>query len=262
MSHLHLERPLVVLDIESTGTDVATDRIIDLALIRIVPEDLLRKAERTQYLYRFNPMRPIPPSSTRIHGITDADVKGCPSFEDKASEIWEIVAGADICGYNCRNFDVPLLWEEFYRAELEWKVGAIIDPEAIFKTHEPRDLTAAVRKFVGRDHGADAHGALADAEATLEVLMGQRQAYADVGFASVSGLAELSNMETWEGQPATRIDLAGILIRTEDGIARYTHKRVRGVPVEEDPGYGIWMLDKDFSENVKMHLRQLLSMEE
>jgi DNA polymerase III subunit epsilon len=254
-----LERPLVVFDIESTGVDVSADRIITLAALRVTPADLFAQTQAVRQSWMVNPGFPIPPSSTRIHGLTDAMVAGCPHFAAVAPSVMEFVSGADLCGYNARNFDLPLLWEELFRAGLNWNLEGVrlVDAHEIFRRKEPRDLSAAVRKFCGRKHEG-AHSALADAEATWQVLNGELAAYPDLRNATVQGLHDFCNAEELEGQPATRLDLAGLIVRTADGVARYTLKKVRGVAVEDDPGFGAWMLRNSFPAHTKSVLRELL----
>ena len=168
-----------------------------------------------------------------------------------------VFAGADVLGYNVRNFDVPLLWEEFNRAGIDWKPGRIIDAYSIFRKKEPRDLEAAVRKYVGGDH-TEAHDAMADAWATVSVLLGQRRLYQDVAFMGVEALAEYSREDDeFDGQKARRLDFAGHVVETADGVARYTLRKVRGVPVLDDRGFGGWMLRNDFPEHTKRVLRRL-----
>lgn len=259
MNPLLLDRPLLCFDIESTGTDVCLDRIITLAAVKLSPADLLAPEKRETRTWMFHPQRAIPAASTRVHGITDDMVKGKPSFERHAREIHDFFAGADLLGYNLLKFDVPILWEELFRANIEWSLsGVIIDASEIFRKKEPRTLVAAVKKFCGREH-TGAHEALADVEATLAVLEGQRQCYADLTNMNVHGLAEFSAAEEWEGQPAYRLDLAGYVIRSADGVARYTLKKVRGVAVADDPGFGEWMLRNTFPEQTKRVLRELLN---
>ena len=255
---LVLHRPLCVLDIEATGLDVTNDRILTLAILRIDPPDLFNKDPReTRKTWMVNPGRMIPADSTRIHGITDDMVKDCPLFESVAAEIRAFLSDADLCGYNLRNFDVPLLWEQFYRAQIEWATDGVkvVDASEIFRKQEPRNLTAAVKKYCGREHG-DAHEAMADVEATWDVLHGQLAAYPNL-LPNVAALAEFSS-EEYEGRPAKRLDLSGYIIEDADGIARYTLKKVRGVAVADDPGFGDWMLRSAFPVNTCKVVRKLL----
>lgn len=260
MNPIILDRPLVAFDIESSGTDVSKDRIITLAALQFIGRfsDVETIAFKRR-VWTLNPGIPIPESASRVHGITNEMVKDKPTFKDVAMDVFVMFSGADLLGYNIRNFDVPLLWEEFNRAGIDWKVESarIVDACAIFRKKEPRDLEAAVRKYVGGDHSG-AHDAEADAVATVSVLLGQRRLYQDVSQMDVAALTEFSREDDeFDGQKARRLDLAGHIIQTADGVARYTLKKVRGVPVLEDRGFGGWMLRNDFPEHTKRVLRRL-----
>ncbi|MDE2099457.1 MAG: 3'-5' exonuclease [Patescibacteria group bacterium] len=303
---LVLQRPLCVIDIEATGVDVASDRIITLAVLRIEPPDLFNNETReTRKTWTVHPGRMIPADSTRIHGITDDMVKDCPRFKGVAADVRAMLSDADLCGFNLRNFDVPLLWEEMYRSlrtatdndPLPMTHGdgtprLVVDASEIFRKKEPRTLTAAVKKYCGRDHEG-AHEAMADVQATWDVLHGQLAAYPEllqpisaddmigglkaalrgndeqieahadnlkskVALNHVAALAELC-VEEYEGRPAKRLDLCGYIIEDADGIARYTLKKVRGVPVLDDPGFGEWMLRNSFPAHTCKVLRKLLA---
>jgi DNA polymerase-3 subunit epsilon len=257
---LALKRAVCIFDIESTGTDVAMDRIITLAIKRIDPPDLFHAEEQvTKKTWMVNPKRAIPPDSTRIHGITDAMVKDCPYFEDVAEEVKALLSGADFCGYNLLKFDVPLLWEEFYRCNIELDLAdvKIVDASEIFRKKVPRNLEAAVERFCGREH-IGAHDAMGDVEETWNVLNGQRATYPDLAKMTLGELAQFSMEEEWEGKPAKRLDLAGYVIQDWNGVARYTLRKVQGIAVYDDTGFADWMLRNSFPMNTKMVLRKLL----
>lgn len=173
---LGLKRPLAVFDIESTGLNPRTDRIIELSIVRLEPD-----GTKTTKTWLVNPEMPIPHESTEIHGITDREVAACPPFLFVVDEIDSFLADCDLGGYNILHFDIPILEEEFARCgrNLGAENRRVIDAQKIFHKKEPRDLTAAVRFFCGRDH-VGAHGAEADALATLDVLEGQFERYADL----------------------------------------------------------------------------------
>lgn len=243
---MNITRPLIFIDIEGTGTDPATDRIVEFALVKLYPDG--KSKERCA---RFNPGIPIPEEAIAIHGITDAMVADCPPFSKAAPALMTWLRGCDLAGYNLLNYDVPLLWEEFYRAGIEWDLTdtQIIDVGNIFKKKEQRTLSAAVKFYCDREHEG-AHGALSDSQATAEVLKGQRGRYEDLREMSVAQLAEFSRLED-----SPRIDLAGTLVRDSEGFAVYTHKRVRGVRLADDEGYAYWMLKQSFSQNTLFHVR-------
>ncbi len=173
---LQLDRPLVVFDIESTGVNPRQDRIIELAAIRVEPD-----GTETSKCWLLNPGVKIPPETTAIHGITDEIVKDCPTFADKVDEIEAFFAGCDLSGFNSDRFDVPCLEEEFARAGRNFGESRRrhVDVMRIYHKMEPRDLTAAVRFYCGRAHEG-AHGAEADARATLDVLKAQMEKYPDL----------------------------------------------------------------------------------
>lgn len=257
--NLELERPLIIFDIEATGTDVCLDRILTLAALKLQPEDFFTDAGEVRQQWTVNPGYPIPPASTKVHGITDAMVKDCPPLKTVASQIVGFFADCDLCGYNLINFDIPILWEELKRAGYTWNLdGAnVVDASEIFRRKEPRTLAGALKKYCGREHDG-AHEAMADVLATRDVLLGQRAAYPDLGAMGVTALAQFSTAEEFDGRPAKRLDLAGYVIEDTDGIARYTLKKVRGVAVRDDPGFGGWMLRNSFPENTKAVLRTIL----
>ena len=173
---LKLDRPLVVFDIESTGVNARQDRIIELAAIRVEPD-----GTETEKCWLLNPGVPIPPETTEIHGITDAIVKDCPTFADKADEIERFFRDCDLSGFNADRFDIPCLEEEFARVGRNFASAGRrhVDVQRIYHKMEPRDLTAAVRFYCNRDH-AGAHGAEADTRATLDVLKAQLAKYPDL----------------------------------------------------------------------------------
>ena len=170
---LRLDRPLVFFDIESTGTSPRNDRIIELAAIRLSPDGT--EESRT---WRVNPGMPIPPESTEVHGITDADVENLPGFAMVAGEVSAFFKDADVAGYNSERFDIPMLEEEFLRCGMAFDMDGrrSVDVQKIFFKREPRDLSAALRFYCGREHKG-AHGAAADARATLDVFRGQLRRY-------------------------------------------------------------------------------------
>lgn len=173
---LNLDRPLVVFDIESTGVNARQDRIIELAAIRVEPD-----GTETEKCWLLNPGVKIPPETTAIHGITDDIVANCPAFADVADEIEAFFRGCDLSGFNADRFDIPCLEEEFARTGRNFAAGdrRHVDVQRIYHKREPRDLSAAVRFYCGRDH-AGAHGAEADARATLDVLKAQFAKYPDL----------------------------------------------------------------------------------
>lgn len=173
-----LKRPLVVFDIESTGISPRADRIIELAAIRLNPNGSV-----DEQVWLLNPTVPIPVESIAIHGITDAEVANCPTFADAALEIFTFFDGCDLAGFSAGYFDAQILNEEFLRCEItnfHPEGRALVDAQKIYHKREPRDLTAALKFYCNRELGEDAHSALGDTRATLEVLIGQLERYPDL----------------------------------------------------------------------------------
>jgi DNA polymerase-3 subunit epsilon len=164
--NLVLEKPLAIIDLETTGTDPQSDRIVEIGLLRVTPD-----GRRCRRVFRLNPGVPIPPAATEVHGITDEDVAEEPRFADVAADLLVLLDGCDLCGFNLKRFDLRVLHVEFARAgkALSLQGRAIVDALEIFFAHEKRDLTAAVRFYCNREH-ENAHSAGADAMATAEVL--------------------------------------------------------------------------------------------
>lgn len=232
-----LERPLVVFDIEATGTNTQEDRIVEFGVTKLSPD-----GSRSRFSMRFNPGMPIPPAATAVHGISDEDVKDCPTFESHAKLIHAAVADADIGGFNLKAYDMPMLGAEFERAGVkwEWRKHKVIDAGIIFKKRNPRTLEAAVEHFLNRKHEG-AHGAQADSDATLEVI---EEMFARYGFDSLDAAAAESN---YEGEQ--RADLAGKLYYDAEGRLCYAFGKSKGKRVAEDIGFARWMLGKDFASD-------------
>jgi|GEM_PF-52125 len=238
---LHLKRPLVFFDTETTGVNIVKDRIIELCAIKVYPA----KSDDI-FLQRFNPGIPIEPGATKVHGITDEMVAHEPPFSDKAAEIAEFFSDCDLAGYNLIKFDVPLLVEELLRngiTKIPFEGASIIDCLAIWRKMEPRTLSDAVRYYTNGIH-EDAHSALADVEATMKVLTGQLEKYADLVGDPVS-LHEIVN------QGVTFLDYDRKFSRDEDGDIIYTFGSNRGKKVKDNYGMLEWMLPRDFTEHTK-----------
>lgn len=171
-----LDRPLAFLDLETTGLSTVSDRIIELAVIRVSPQGDVLEAVR-----RFNPGIPIAPEATAVHGITDQDVADEPSFAARAKSLAELLEPCDLAGFNIRRFDLPMLLAEFKRAAVPFSIHGrrLIDAQVIFHREEPRDLSAAARYYLGREH-EEAHTALGDIRTTAAVLSAQLQKYPEV----------------------------------------------------------------------------------
>ncbi len=230
---------MAVFDIESTGTSPRADRIIDLAIVKFTPQ-----GGRELRAYRINPGMPIPPESTRIHGIGDADVANAPTFAAVAADIRGFLEGCDLAGYNILRFDIPMLAEEFQRVgtPLDLNNRRIVDAQRIYHRREPRDLTAALAFYCGELH-LDAHGAAADVDATIRVLEGQFQRYADLPH-DVPALHEYCDPKKPEW-----VDRAGRLA-WRNGEAVVNFGKNKGAPLRrlatDDPNFLKWMVRGDF----------------
>ncbi len=249
---LKLRRPLISIDIEGTGPDPVKDAIIELALIKYIELDGAL-AVGSDLIFRCHPGRPIPKESTEVHGITDADVANLPPFEKFAEEVKAFIDGCDFLGYNLTNYDIPILSEALSYCGMQMNLDGvlILDPSVIFKKMEPRDLSSAVMKYAGYEHKG-AHGARADAIATMHVLCGQIDQYPNLNEMTLDQLAEFSKMDP------NRIDLAGKFIM-KDGVACYNFGDKRGLPVSIDGGsLARWLLGKDFTEDTKRHADRIL----
>ena len=235
---LKLKRPIVFLDLETTGVDPAKDRIVEISLVKVQPDG--SKEVKTR---RINPGMPIPPESTAIHGIADDDVKDEPRFEQIAKSLAAYMEGCDLAGYNSNRFDIPVLAEEFLRAgvDVDLKKRRFIDVQNIFHKMEQRTLVAAYRFYCDRELEG-AHSAEADTLATYEVLMAQLERYPDLEN-DIDKLAEFST----RGEAA---DYAGRILFNEKGEEVFGFGKYKGRPVAEvfraEPSYYAWMMNGDF----------------
>ncbi len=249
MPSLDLRRPLVFIDLETTGTNVGADRIVEIALLKVHPTGT-KESKR----YLINPTIPIPEAVTKIHNICDADVKDMPMFSEVANEIHAFIGGCDLAGYNSNKFDIPLLLEEFTRVGIHFNLTAckLVDVQNIFHKMEQRTLAAAFKFYCGKEL-VGAHTAEADTNATCEVLMSQFQKY-DSLKGDVDFLSEFSTMHK-------NVDLAGRIVMNENGIEVFNFGKHKGKPVREifkkDSSYYDWMMQGDFATNTKNVITQL-----
>ena len=251
---LVLERPLVFFDIESTGTNPYRDRIVEIAVIKVMPD-----GSREDVVRRINPCMPIPAGASAVHGIYDADVADCPTFDVVAHNLYKYLDGCDLAGYNIVKFDVPMLQEEFKRCglELSMKERKLIDVFNIFCRLYPRNLSAAY-KFFCDGNLEDAHSALADTDATVAVLFGQLAKHPELP-REMAGLAEFS-----AARDADFVDSEGRLKFSGDEVVinfgKNSGRRLRDL-ASEDPGFLRWMLRSDFSDEVKTVIKNALAGE-
>lgn len=234
---LELERPLAVLDLETTGTRIGQDRIVQVALVRLMPD-----GGREEWQSLVDPGMPIPPDASAVHGITDADVQGAPRMEDLAAGLLARLEGCDLCGFNIMRFDLPFLCEELDRAGMPWDTSQlrVVDALRIYHHFERRDLSAAARFYLGREHVA-AHDAMADVQATADVLMAQLERYAELP-RTVEALGEFC------GDRKRSPDAAGKLQFDGHGGVCLAFGKYKGWSIpnigRNDPGYLHWLMTK------------------
>ena len=259
---LNLTRPLVFLDLETTGIKVATDRIVELCFLRI-------NADGSQKIktLRINPGIPIPPEATEIHGITDEDVKACPKFAQVAHELAEFIDNSDIAGYNSNHFDIPLLVEEFLRAgvDLELKGRRFVDIQNIFHKMEPRNLSAAYKFYCSKEL-ENAHSAEADTVATFEVLKAQLDRYNDTEFKDKKGnilKPVVNDVKALSDFSFTNraADLIGHIIFNDKNIevfnfGKHKSKAVRDV-FRDEPSYYDWIMKSEFPLSTKKVITEI-----
>jgi DNA polymerase-3 subunit epsilon len=243
MTKLQLKRPLVFFDLETTGTNVVTDRIVEICLLKIHPN-----GEEETHTWLVNPQCPIPKEVSLIHGITDEDVADKPAFKDLARRIHDLVKDADLAGYNSNKFDIPLLAEEFLRAGIDFDMGrrVAIDVQNIFHRKEQRTLSAAYKFYCSKSLD-NAHSAEADVKATYEVLLGQISRYehdeTEPLINDVNFLSEYSNRQKVA-------DFAGFIAYNDLGDEIFTFGKYKGRKVTEvfllDAGYYSWIQNADF----------------
>jgi DNA polymerase-3 subunit epsilon len=253
---LNLTHPMVFMDLETTGIKVATDRIVELCLLRINPDG----TQKIKTL-RINPGIPIPPESTEIHGITDEAVKDCPKFAQLANELSVFMDNCDIAGYNSNHFDIPLIVEEFLRAgvDFELKGRRFVDIQNIFHKMEPRNLSAAYKFYCSKEL-ENAHSAEADTIATYEILKAQLDRYNGTEFKDKKGnvmkpvvndIKALSDF-SFSNRAA---DLIGHVIYNDKNIEVFNFGKHKGKAVNEvfrdEPSYFDWIMKSEFPLSTK-----------
>ena len=265
---LSLKNPLLFFDIESTGLNVASDRIVEISLVKVSPGAPGEPNKVEVKTRRINPTIPIPPEAQAIHGISDEDVKDCPTFRQIAKSLARLMEGCDIAGYNSLKFDIPLLAEEFARAknegvnvDFDFRKRKLIDVQNIFHKKEQRTLKAAYKFYCGLNLD-NAHSAEADTMATYEVLEAQLDRYgADVEEPlknDVDYLAKYSCQSRF-------VDFAGRIVLNDKDEPVFNFGKHKGKPVMEvlrrEPSYYSWMMDGDFTLDTKQQLTKIkLSM--
>ncbi len=259
---LKLKNPVVILDLETTGMNIVTDRIVEIALLKINID-----GSEEEKLMLINPEMPIPPEVSQIHGITNEDLTDKPTFKEVAKTLAKFIEGCDLCGFNSNRFDIPLLAEEFLRADvdIDFKKHKFIDVQAIFHKMEKRTLAAAYKFYCNKDL-VDAHSAMADTKATYEVLKAQLDMYSETEYEDAKGvktipivndIEKLSEFSAYD----QNVDFVGRIVYDENGVEVFNFGKNKGIPVEkvlkEQPGYFGWMIDSEFPLYTKKVLTRI-----
>lgn len=248
---LNLKNPIIFFDLETTGVNIVNDRIVEISIIKVMPN-----GEEIAKTRRINPEMHIPEESTAVHGITDEDVKDCPTFKQVAKSLADLFEGSDVAGFNSNRFDVPMLVEEFLRAgiDVNFSKKHFIDVQTIFHKLEKRTLEAAYKFYCDKDL-KNAHSAEADTRATYEVLMAQLDRYPNELENDISFLSEFSSFNK-------NVDFAGRLVYDENGeeiinFGKYRGRKAREV-LQSDPGYYGWIQGSDFPQDTKNCFARIL----
>ncbi|MBO5895183.1 MAG: 3'-5' exonuclease [Alistipes sp.] len=247
--NLKLKRPIVFFDLETTGVDTAVDRIVEISMVKIGVDG--QKQVKTR---RINPEMPIPAEATEVHGITDEDVAGEPTFKQIAKSLAQFIEGCDFGGFNSNRFDLPLLVEEFMRAgvDVDFRKRKYVDVQTIFHRKEQRTLVAAYKFYCDKDL-ENAHSAEADTMATYEVLEAQIERYPDIGD-TIDQLAEFSSN-------GNTVDFAGRIALNDKGEEVFTFGKYKGRSVEEifraEPSYYNWMMEGSFPQYTKKIITEI-----
>ncbi len=248
---LQLTRPLAFIDLETTGVSLSSDRIVEVAIIKVM-QDGSRQVKRKL----INPEMPIPAQVTEIHGITDEMVKDAPTFKQAGNELKQFIENCDIGGYNSNRFDIPMLMEEFLRAGMVVDISTrrMVDVQHIFYTMEPRTLTAAYKFFCGKEL-VDAHSAEADVNATIDVFLSQIIKYPQLGNTVDSILNAIGEDKI--------VDYARRFVFDEKGVEVFNFGKHKGRPVidvlKAEPQYYDWMMRGDFPLHTKQKLTEILN---
>ena len=253
---LRLTKPIAFFDLETTGIRVATDRIVEISILRQQVDGSVKI--RTQ---RINPEMPIPPEVTLVHGITDEDVKDCPKFREVAHDLVQFLDNCDLAGFNSNHFDIPLLVEEFLRADVDFELKGrrFVDVQNIFHRMEPRNLSAAYKFYCSKEL-ENAHSAEADTVATYEILKAQLDRYEGVehkdrnGKISVPVVNDIRALSEFSFGSRS-VDLIGHIVYNERNIEVFNFGKHKGKAVsqvlKDEPSYYDWMMKGEFPLSTK-----------
>lgn len=260
---LALKNPLLFFDIESTGLNVASDRIVEISIVKVSPGAPGEPNKVDIKTRRINPTIPIPPEAQAIHGISDDDVKDCPTFRQIAKSLAKLMEGCDIAGYNSLKFDIPMLAEEFLRADVDFdfRKRKLVDVQNIFHKKEQRTLKAAYKFYCGENLD-NAHSAEADTMATYQVLEAQLDRYAEDEEPLQNDVAYLAKYSTQN----RFVDYAGRIVLNDKDEPVFNFGKHRGQPVTrvlcDEPSYYNWIMEGDFTRDTKQQLTKIkLSMQ-
>lgn len=267
---LNLKKPLAFFDLETTGVNVASDRIVEIAILKVLPDGRIEKRPdpalgKTRLLV--NPGVPIPAEASAIHGIYDEDVKGAPTFEELSGKLFKFLYDCDLAGFNSNKFDVPILAEEFLRCGIDFSIEGrnLIDVQNIFHLMEQRTLKAGYKFYCNKDL-ENAHEAMADVEATHEVFLAQLEKYAGTEIEDRDGnkiIPVANDMEHlhYTSQRHRNVDMLGRIIYNENDEEIFNFGKHKGKTVREvlkiEPGYYGWMLNGDFPLYTKKVLKDI-----
>ncbi len=244
---LNLKRPLVFYDLETTGLDVAKDRIVSIAITKIMPDTSVEK----KYTL-INPQMPIPKESSAIHGITDEMVMYSPTFKQVSKSMYDFMIGCDLAGYNNNGYDNALLQEEFFRYNIEYptKDTKSVDSCFIFKHFNKRDLSSVLKHYCN-EVMVDAHNSEADTNATVKIFMAQIESHPELIGKSIDEIHDLCN-------PYGRVDWGGKIVRDKDGDYAYNFGTNKGQKVKDNISYAEWIISKDFPATLKTFLKNYI----
>jgi len=248
---LNLTKPLCTFDLETTGTDIVTDKIVQIAIVKLFPD-----GKEEEYEFLINPEKVIPKAATDVHRITNDMVATKPTFKEMAAQLHAIFDGCDLAGYNVNTFDIPILATEFSEAGINYPPVnvRVFDAMVIFHEKNKRNLAAAYNKYTGKEMGEDAHDALVDTRATFEVMMGQLEAHDDIGL-------DMDALNNFCMKGNKRVDWAGKLALNEAGEVVFTfgkHKDKSVMLDSQTKGYATWMQGSNFPKQTKQILTEVL----
>jgi len=247
---LQLDKPILFFDLETTGTNISYDRIVEISMLKYNTD-----GSTEQRTLRINPSIPIPPQSYEIHKISNDDIKDCPTFNDVAQDINTFIGDADLAGFNSINFDVPLLIEEFIRAGIQFSMDnrRNIDVMRIYKHFEKRDLSAAMQFYCNQEL-INAHSAEADVKATFAIFLAQNSKYEESLNGNMDTIASLMQLDNY-------IDTGKRMVKNNDGEIIFNFGKHKGKPVKEvlhiEPQYYDWIMKGDFALHTKQKLTEI-----